>query len=307
MNVAKFFTGHLALAKKADEALVTAKALKAPTTSAEDADIQAFIIKSRKDSKAGLEYYEPVTGAFNGLHKRIVALRKKGTEPLEEAATIAQRLHNAWDSEQRRLAEAERRRQQAEIDRQAEADRQRELAELEEQAIKLEDTLEELSDRERRFVKRMHETQNLAVSVADAGYKPAPTKPGEMPSSGYNEIGMRLMARPKIKLAIEQLREAGIVREQAAAVRTAPAASAYRVEVKPDVAKLGSSRTTKRGIVDPEGGELQLIMAVIGGKHGIPPDVLMVNQARLNDYARDLGDVINRWPGVRFDSDTKLR
>jgi hypothetical protein len=48
-------------------------------------------------------------------------------------------------------------------------------------------------------------------------------------------------------------------------------------------------------------------MAVIGGKHGIPPDVLMVNQARLNDYARDLGDVINRWPGVRFDSDTKLR
>jgi hypothetical protein len=63
-----------------------------------------------------------------------------------------------------------------------------------------------------------------------------------------------------------------------------------------NVTKIGSDRNTWRGEVTDERA---LVAAVIAGGHGIPSDVLTVNQSKLTEYARSLHTLIDRWPGVR--------
>ncbi len=58
-----------------------------------------------------------------------------------------------------------------------------------------------------------------------------------------------------------------------------------------------SDRVTKSArVLDAE----KLRAACIAGGFNIPYDVLKVDEAKLNSYARDLGKRINEWPGVQY-------
>lgn len=302
-NLAKFVTGHRTNIMKASSRLAAAKLLKPPTTDEEDAAIEAFIVTARKDHKETGKFYG-VKAIFHGLHKSIIGLEKLGADPYESAAAIAQTLHNDYKRARDRRLEEERRAKQAEEDRIAEVRRQQELAELEEQAIKLEDSLEELSDRERVFVQKCHELQNTERAVLAAGYKVAKDDKGLTDPAAVRAIGERLMARQKIKDAVWALREAATVRAQQAAQAQAPLESRRVAIPTRTVPKVGSDRVTKSAEIDPV-DEMKLIAAVIAGT--VPADVLMVNRPKLNEYARTMGVLINRWPGVRFVEDTTTR
>ena len=64
----------------------------------------------------------------------------------------------------------------------------------------------------------------------------------------------------------------------------------------------GDRKNVRGELVD----EAALIEAILAGKHGIPADVLTVKQAKLNEYARTLGPLIDRWPGVRYRTSTTI-
>jgi hypothetical protein len=69
-------------------------------------------------------------------------------------------------------------------------------------------------------------------------------------------------------------------------------------EVKPDIARAAGAvdRTTwSAEILD----EVAAVDAIIGGKHGMPRDLLMINPIKANEYARSLHKRMDLWPGMR--------
>ena len=64
----------------------------------------------------------------------------------------------------------------------------------------------------------------------------------------------------------------------------------------------GDRKTRTAVVVDEDA----FIAAVLEGKFGIPSDVLTVRQVKLNEYARSLGKLIERWPGIRYNEKTTI-
>ena len=123
-------------------------------------------------------------------------------------------------------------------------------------------------------------------------------------NAGYKDAFKRaaqLLAQPKIVDAIKVRQEAEAIRQEAAARATLPLETReIVVESKADTTGDRGTRSAK--VVD----EAALIAAVISGKHGIPLDVLCINQPKLNGYARSLGELVNLWPGVRLQTKTTI-
>lgn len=259
-----------------------------PKTADEDARIQSDIRQSSADKKK-VEDHWTITAVLFNFQRRLVGARKRATDALEEAATIWQRHHNTYADNERRKAQAETDRLRREQEAQAQRDRDAELARLEQLAVDAEAKSADLSEREQRFVEHYMRTGNGILAARSAGFQnPSMQAP-------------RLLSMQKIMAACDAKKRAEVLREQKAAVKETPL-DVQTTEVKPNVTKVGTDRTTKSAeIFDAR----LLIEAVIGGRHGIPADVLMPDPVRLNQYARDMGDVINRWPGVRLKKDTK--
>ena len=156
---------------------------------------------------------------------------------------------------------------------------------LEQEALAREESTEHLSEREQHFVNLVAFGGDPSTAARTVGYKD-PFK-----------AAARLLTYTKIASAITAAAEAKAIRDQAAAKRLAPIVVDIPT-VHADVARSAGSfdRTTwSAELLD----EQALIEAVIRGGAGIPRDILQVNPAKLNEYARSLHELIDRWPGVR--------
>ena len=276
-----FFGRARELETTADELSQRAAKLKAPVNGAEDATVQQFVQRANGAKKA-IEEHWGVTSAFHRLHRKLTALRDRGATKASEAAERAQRLHNQYVAAERARVAEENARRQREAEEEAERKRNAEIVRAEAEAVQREEAMGELSDRERRFVELfafgLHTGETAARS---AGFKDA------------RLAAKRLLGLAKIMTAIKAAQEAAALRRQAEATRQRP------LEV---VERQGTDRTTWRGVVLDE---RLFIEAVLGGKHGIPADVLTVNQSKITEYARSMHELMNRWPGVKAEKTTK--
>lgn len=286
-----FFARARELETTARTNLATAKALVVPTSRTEDEAVQFFVKQVGDDKKEVLEHWEITTQAHS-LHKRLVAARKRAEDPNEQAILCATRLHNVYTEGERLRVARENERLRLEAEDRARQERQEELRRLEAQAIEAEESSPSLSAREQKFVD-LH-----------CGPYPDPVRAAQQ--AGYKEYGVqaaRLLSLPKIQQAILAKRKAATIREQKAAVAETPL-SAKVETIQPDISTAaGHDRASHSAELL---NERLLIEAVVGGQHGIPLDVLQVNPAKLNEYARSLRELITRWPGVRYVKKTSL-
>lgn len=284
VSLIPFFEKARALEVAAKARLASARTLTLPTNGEQDSAIQVFIRNASAENKIVEDHWK-ITALLHNFQRRLVTARKRATDALEEAAGMAQRLHNQYDDMEHRRVEEENRRRQREADEQARRDREAELARLEQQALDAEAASAELGFREQKFVDYITgpypDPQRAAFH---AGYKDA----------SYHA---RLLQMPKIVAAIKAKREAIALRQQAEAKKAAPVVPADVHQEKPDVGRAGSDRTFKSGDIF---NERLFVEAVIGGQHAIPADCLMPNPVKVNEYARSMGELINRWPGCRL-------
>lgn len=288
-----FFTTAKQLEVEAHATLADARLLVLPTNGAEDTRVQTFIRQASADMKKAESHWQVTALVFN-FQRRLVTVRKRTTDTLEEAAKLAQGLHNRYVENERRRVEEENRKRQREADDKAAAERQAELDRIEAAALRAEAGDADLSERERAFV----DYYLAGLAATSTPERAAALKAGFKDPAG---AAARLMKTAKILGAIDNAKTAKALREQAAAKREVPVQPAEIQEARPDVGGGGSDRTTKSMEIFDEAA---LIQAVIDGKHGIPTDLLMVNPVKGNDLARQFGTVINRWPGCRLKTRT---
>ena len=287
VNLAAFARNVTALEERASNLSEQAKRL--PEKISEKSDEKAQdLVRVARIGKREIPDTWIILKKIQGLVKAMIAKRKIAEEAFEFAIKTGEAHHFTWvDAEKRRIAkEAEAERVAAE--ERARKARDQELAELERQAVAAEEASDGLSEREQLFVGIMADGGSPEMAARNAGYK------------GHKEQAKRLMLLSKITSAIEAKLEARRLRREADAVQYAP----LDVEV-PDAEEedLREGRRTRSAEVLDEAA---LIDAVIAGKHGIPKDVLMANPVALNEQARSLGKLIDRWPGVRLKTKRSL-
>lgn len=134
------------------------------------------------------------------------------------------------DAERRRVQEEERL-QREEQERIATENRNRELAKMDEAALKAEGQSDDLSDRERAFAQNVYLGVLPATAAQLAGFK----DPGAQ--------AVRLMKVGKVVAAIDGMRQAKALRDQAAATAEKPL-EVKKVEVASNVGKVAGVRTT---------------------------------------------------------------
>jgi hypothetical protein len=289
-NLATWWRTAGTLRDAAEATLQRARTLPAVTTEGDDLALQESLLTDRGNLKDAEAHYEPVTGALFKMHRRLTQSRAAVTKPLEESIAIKQRLHNAYVEAERRRVEQENERLRRQAEEEARAAQQRELEELERQAVAAEEASKFLSTRESLFVEIMANTGNAVAAAKAAGFAD-PLK-----------HGARLMTLAKITTAINGLKDARAIRTQAVAVAAQPALPRQMVQTeRPAVSKASGSRSreTWRAVFD---NREELHQAALRGE--VPGDVLMIDESRVQQYARDLHELIDAWPGVHADKDT---
>jgi len=284
-NLATWWQGNKGMAEAAQRILAKARLLTAPTTEAEDLQLQHTLLEDKASLNMAEDHAEPFASALFKMHRMVTAARAEVVKPLQQSIDIKQALHNAYTTEQRRIAREleEKLRRQAE-DEARERQRQ-ELAELERQAIAREEASADLSDRERKFVDQMVRVNNATQAATIAGYKD-PLK-----------NAARLMSLGKITSAINGLKDAEAIRKQALAVSQEPVIPFVSTPaVRPNVSRASGAR--ERTTWSAEVFDLDALhQACLRGE--CPPDLLMIDMSRLQRYAGELHELIDSWPGVR--------
>src|SRR3990167_6249594 len=267
--------------------LQRARASATPAHADADALIQVEIRQSSTDKKIVEDHWKITSTLFN-FQRRLVTARKRATDALDEAATIWQRQHNTFTEAERRKAQAEQDRLRREAEARAQAERTAELARLEQQALDAEAASADLSERELRFVAFYLVCGSAESAARSAGYKDA------------INVGARLISTPKILAAIDARRQAIALRDQQTTVKDAPL-DVQVPTVAPNIAKVGTDRTTKSAeVYDPEAFMAAVLDPRTRMAVGIPATCATFDQVELNRQARDLGDLISRWPGCRL-------
>lgn len=293
LGIRQFFTTAATLETTALARLDQAKALKAPTNADEDLAVQKFIRQTSADNKAVTEHWK-ITTTISAFHKRMTGKRAIATKALDDANEIGNRLHTAYEKEEDRKAKAEQERQRIALEQEEEAKRQRELDNLEAEAIRREEAAADLTARETTFVD-LYITRGDGQSAARAAGFKSPAKDA-----------VRLLTLKKIQDAIAAKKSAAEIRRQAEAIKQQPIV-VDTPEVRTNVVKAAGSFQRKNPASAELLDEAGLIEAIFSGKYGIPRTILKIDQVALNLQARDLGVLINKWPGVRFvDGERKL-
>lgn len=292
-GVTAFFATATTIERNAEGVLALAEQMqkKPPTNVAEDIIVQDFVRMTTADKKAAEEHWK-ITATISQFHRRMTGARARATDKLETANAIGNRLHNAYVETERARAAAEQDRLRREAEEKARADQQAEQARAAAEALRIEQEAPELSPRENVFVDTLLLTGDAFKAASKADYA-QPRSTAE-----------KLLALPKIIAAIEARRKAEDVRRQAAAKAAIPLDVQHET-VRPNIGRAAgaSDRTTHSAeLVD----ERALVDAVIRGGLGIPSDLLVVDEAKLNEYARSLHELVNRWPGVRYKKTTKV-
>ena len=291
-ELAGFFTTARVLEQNALITRDQALRLATPKSAEEDEQIQRFIRKANADKKE-VETHWQITTTISGFHRRMTARRAKSTDALDQAARHANGIHNAYVEAEKRRAAAEQRRIEEEAEARARQQRDAELAELDRQAVAREEATKELSGREQVFVEQMAKYGDGVRAAREAGF------PDAVKSSA------RLLKLEKIRAAVLAHQEAAALRRQQAAVAREPLDIGPTRTVAPNITKAPGAieRTYHYGdLVDEEA----LVKAILAGSYGIPTDLLRIDPSKLNQYAKDLQDRINRWPGVKYRKETKV-
>lgn len=284
-GVAAFFVTARNLEAGALEMLAESKALKVPANGDEDLELQKWIRRTSVQGKA-IEDHWKITTMISKFHRTMTGKRAIAGDAVKAANDTGNRLHADYvKAEERRVAAENARRQQEAEDKERER-QQRESDRLEEEAVRREEAATGLSIRETTFVE-LYMARGDGISAArSAGFK-TPAKDAA-----------RLLTLKKIQDAIAAKKSAAEIRRQAVAVKSAPIVADFQ-EARPDVQKAAGSseRVTKSAeLLD----EAALIEAIFSGRYGIPRTILKIDQTALNGEARNLGEIINRWPGVRY-------
>jgi hypothetical protein len=231
-----------------------------------------------------------ITSVVSQLHKKLVGGRETAGKQLDEAANIAQQHHNGYVRE----AERQQREAQDRLRRQAEADaqlvRDAELAKLEAEAVAREEQSIGLSEREQLFVDYVLQGSSAQRAATLAGYA------NPLVSSA------RLSSSSKIQRALEVKREAQLIREQAAAKRESPIIADVPT-VRSNVTHAAGSfdrSTYSAEVFDPEAFMAALLDPRTRTQLGIPAAIATFSQPALNESAKSLRELINRWPGCRL-------
>lgn len=291
-GVRTFFVRADALEIAAKSSLDAARLITLPVNGDEDLRLQAIIRQANEDRKI-LEEHWSITSKVHKLHRYLTSRRAVGVEALEEAANLGNRLHNTYVEGERRKVAAEEDRRRRAAEQEEREKRELDAAAAEAQAVALEESASELSDREEIFVKLVAQQSHTGQGAAlAAGFKD-PVK-----------SAARLLTMAKIQNAIKALKEAAAIRQQAEARKAQP----LHVEIAPvqaDVQRAAGShdRTTWSATCLDQAATVE---AFRSGQYGIPGDLFMVNPAKANEYARSMHERVNRWPGMRATSETKV-
>lgn len=293
-NMRNFFLKARVLETTALELLDQAKAWRVnpPTNEKEDLQLQGFIRRTSEENKNVVSHWA-ITKTIHAFHKSMTTKRGIAESALEAANKTGNELHAAYKKAEEKKAAEENARRQAAAEAEAQKARDAELAAAEEEAVRREAALEGLSPRETLFVDLMFSTGNSVESAKRAGFKNALKE------------STRLLTQPKICDALEAKRSAAVIRQQAAATKAAPLMVEDVERAAPAVSQAAGSydrKTRSAELLD----ETALIEAIFAGKYGIPRTLLRIDTTALNAQARDLGELINRWPGVRFKETNKV-
>lgn len=288
-NLGKFFAGAVEIKHQANDILAAAKLRKPPTTLDEDVAVQTELRTAKALGKRNDDYWS-ITTVLSRLHKATVAGRQSATNLTDEAATILQNHHNTYVREADRKANEERDRLRREEEAKEQARRDEEQRQLEAEAVKREELAVDLSERESVFVTGYVTSGNGEQSAKIARF------------ADPFKSAARLLSLPKIQAAIKARRDAQAIRDQAAAKREEPLFVPAPV-VQRQVAKAAGAvdRTTYSAEVFDRDA---FLAAALDPRTrlalGIPTSTVMESQTALNEEARSLKEVINRWPGVRL-------
>lgn len=284
-GAAAFFTSAKQIELEAQRYLEDMRAMKAPTTSLEDEAVQLRIKSGNGGKKKAEEHWHLICSTVFQFHRRLTGRRDRAVKWFEEGASIGNRHHNKWTADAQRVADIENERRRREAEAEAETKRQRELDDLEQQRMKLEAASGDLSDREQVYVQSRLDGFTPFNAATRAGYR----KP--------TEVASRLEDTAKITAAITAGQKARALAQQITATKALP------LEVQVDTVQADVVRAP--GASDRSRWSAEILDeaafrdAVFEGKYGIPRDVLVVDPAAVNRYAKDMHELINKWPGVR--------
>lgn len=272
--------------------LEEARALTVPTSLEEDEALKAWL-RTVNEEKRELVVEGTATASIHHFHRRLTGLVSAAEKPADEALSLGNRLHSAWVAAERdrvlREQDEQRRREEADARKKRDA----ELAELETRALEAEQATDDLSAREQAYVEARAE---LGKNPVDAAFYAKFSQP--------RSSAERLEKSPKIIRAIQANLDAQELRRQKVALREAPVVvtQTATVDIKAQADTKGDRTTKSADLFDEDA----FVAALLLGKHGIPRDVITIDRAKLNAYARDLGKLIDRWPGVRYVEKTKV-
>lgn len=267
---------------------------KTPTSRMEDEALVAMIRANNADVKE-LEQHWEVTTVLSRMHRSMTGLRNRALSLRDQIKNHGNALHSAYERKERERVEAEQREQRRQEEERQRQIREREQAEAEQKALEAEAASPTLGDREQRFVDLYMTNGNHAVNAArGAGYKDADAN------------AVRLMKTNKILQAIESRRQALAIRQQASAKAAAPIAPT--VTAPAPVAQVAAKSREYKSceVVDPELFMAVLLDPKLRAMHRIPPEAATYVQSVLNDIARQIGDEINKIPGLRLKVTTSV-
>lgn len=291
-----FFDRAEHLVQRADESLAQAEAFTTPKTAREDELLQVTAKQVNADLAETETHFDQITKPLTKLHKFFTGYRGRATGQLEKAKKIVNGLHSAYtQAEALRVQQENERRRLAAEAKQAQ-ERQAELDRLEAAALKAESKSPDLSKREQAFVDYIVAGMPQPQAARTAGFPP---------STAFDNAA-RLMASKKIQKAIKLAQDARDLRQQAQQVAQAPVEEAEYEVATANVVKAAGAKDVTRWKAVVDNPDL-LIEAVIAGTFGIPRDVITVDQVALNKYAQSLHKLIDKWPGVHAESDTRVQ
>lgn len=301
-GLSTFFKRAGELERAAKERLDRARQLTPPTDAASDEKIQVFIRESKDEINVAEDHWT-IAAVLHHLHRTVTTARSRTTGKdskgtplgmLDQAAQLAQNLHNRYVEDERRRADQEQDRLRRDAEQRARDDQAREAQRLDEEAVKAEAASPDLSERETTFVTLVAAGRYSSDAARIAGFKDPDAQ------------AARLFKMPKIVAVIDGLRTAATLRQQASATRQMP----LRVEtpvVRPNISR--AAGTHDRTTYAAEVYDTDLFMSALLDPRtrttlGIPSDVATFDQVKLNENARSMKELISKWPGVRLKTNT---
>lgn len=262
-----------------------------------------LVINDKASHKQGREYATDLKDsiknikAFHTRTKRGIdrlkqeALDNEKTDiaPFEEALGIISGKVIQHENDEQARVDAENERIRLKDEKDAQEKRDLELAEQEAAALKLEESSNDMSAREQAFLdayvtSARPEVERGEIAAKIAGFK------------NPREAAHRLLKTEKIVVAVEAIRQAAVIRQQALVRKDMPLEVKPTQAVEKQVAKTGRAHTQTYYSCEEKVDEEKLWASVLAGT--TPRSAFMVNKVALNSAADALKELFPQaYPG----------